>query len=144
MLFFFGGVGQGIKKYVCSGEGGNSKAYKSIQGEGGGAKMTILERPYFLNGPQKGLAGFPNLDSFSDIDTIIQLQRMMLIFTHRLHQLTRFPDYQNIQAVSPFILTAKVMTNGLKKIRILIIRLEMFFIVLTMKVKMFRQNTYIS
>ena len=30
---------------------GNSKAYESIQGEGGAAKMTILERTYFLNGP---------------------------------------------------------------------------------------------
>ena len=52
---FFSEGGQGIKKYVRSGEGGNSKAYESVQGEGGGAKMTILERTYFLNGPLSSL-----------------------------------------------------------------------------------------
>ena len=53
MFFFSQGEGQGIKKYVRSGEGGNSKAYENVQGEGGGAKMTILECTYFLNGPYK-------------------------------------------------------------------------------------------
>ena len=71
MFFFSEEGGQGIKKYVRSGEGGNSKAYKSVQGEGGAAKMTILERTYFLNGPINKREKV-RLDHFKDPKTFME------------------------------------------------------------------------
>ena len=81
---------------------------------------------------QKGMAGLPNLDPFNDTDPITDSDAELYSQAASISKIRG--------AVNPFIPTAKVTTNGLKKMRILIIRSEMVLIVLMIKMKMLRQK----
>ena len=62
---------------------------------------------------QKGLAGLPNLDPFSDIDAVTESDADLYSQVVSVNKIQESSKY--VSNFFQFILTAKVMTNGLRK-----------------------------